>query len=73
MRIIDRIVILGNGFNEENKMVRKTFLEVLIPKWLSAYNGDFLKLINAIKLDADEHDIKLTASVSEKVLEVLFK
>ncbi|XP_019880446.2 condensin complex subunit 3 isoform X2 [Aethina tumida] len=71
-KIVERQSILSSGFSESNKQVRKVFIGNLLPKWLTYYNGNYLQFLSALKLDADEHDIEVTASLSRQVMEVFF-
>ncbi|XP_023312044.1 condensin complex subunit 3 isoform X1 [Anoplophora glabripennis] len=71
-KIITRQQILQCGFNDDSEQVRTVFLEKLFPKWLSAYNDNFLEFLRSLKLDADENDIINTQKISEKVMEVFF-
>lgn len=72
-KIITRQQILQCGFKDDNKQVRTIFLENLLPKWLIAYNNNFLDFLSGLKLDADEDDIINTQEVSKQVMEVFFR
>ncbi|KAJ8975351.1 hypothetical protein NQ317_000279 [Molorchus minor] len=72
-KIIARQQILKCGFNETNKSAKNVFMENLLPKWLTAYNGNFLSLLAGIKLDADENDILNTEEISKQVMEAFFE
>lgn len=71
-KIVSRQQILHCGFKDDNKEVRKVFLEILFPKWLSAYNDNFLHFLSGLKLDADESDIMNTEEITKKVTEFFF-
>lgn len=73
IRIVERQDILMAGFAETHPSAKKVFLDNLLPKWLSTYDGNILKLLHAIKLDADESDTEKTIKLFERVLEVFFK
>lgn len=73
LRLADRQLLLDVGFHEGHVKVRQYFLEQMLPCWLTSYNGSIVALLNAIKLDASEEDIRRTETLWEKVLKELFK
>ncbi|XP_017774611.1 PREDICTED: condensin complex subunit 3-like [Nicrophorus vespilloides] len=72
-RIQDRQKVLQKLFNEDNKVVKKCFHDVLFPKWLGEYKNDILKFLKSIKLDGDDSDINTVDSLTKNILEVYFK
>ncbi|KAH1015852.1 hypothetical protein HUJ04_007173 [Dendroctonus ponderosae] len=58
---------------ETNPIVKKMFLERLLPSWLSNFNGSYLGVLKSIKLDGEENDISNTEDLSTKIMEVFFK
>ncbi|XP_018322189.1 condensin complex subunit 3 [Agrilus planipennis] len=73
MKIEQRQTVIHSGFKEDNKRVKNSFLNKLLPKWLSCYNGDYLQLLKAVKLDAYETDFEMTEFLNTNLLEVFFK
>lgn len=73
IRIVDRQTILICGFVENHKLAREAFLETLVPKWLTSFNGDFLKFLSDVKLDADEEDLENTVMISKNLVDVFLK
>ncbi|VEN41604.1 unnamed protein product [Callosobruchus maculatus] len=72
-KICDRQDILMCGLNETEMRVRKLFQEELLIKWLNAYEGDFIKLLNSIKIDAEETDMLKTQHIGRSIMDVYFK
>ncbi|XP_030761166.1 condensin complex subunit 3 isoform X2 [Sitophilus oryzae] len=72
-RIIQRQHILWSGFNEQNSVVMKVFLNYFLPKWLSSVKGDYMTFFNAIRLDSDETDVSETRQLSKNLIEVFAK
>uniref|UniRef100_A0AAR5PJ95 Nuclear condensin complex subunit 3 C-terminal domain-containing protein n=1 Tax=Dendroctonus ponderosae TaxID=77166 RepID=A0AAR5PJ95_DENPD len=72
-KIVQRQHILRSGFAETNPIVKKMFLERLLPSWLSNFNGSYLGVLKSIKLDGEENDISNTEDLSTKIMEVFFK
>lgn len=65
--------ILMSGFYERHNIVKIYFQQELVPSWLDAYNGDYLKFLDALKLDSSEEDIKHSEIVCNHVLLLFFK
>nr|CAI5868463.1 unnamed protein product [Callosobruchus analis] len=72
-KIYERQDILMSGLNETHESVRRSFQEDLLIKWLNAYEGDFIKLLNSIKIDAEETDMLKTQHISESIMDIYFK
>nr|CAH7752692.1 unnamed protein product [Callosobruchus chinensis] len=72
-KIYERQDILMCGLNETHEKVRKSFQEDLLIKWLNAYEGDFIKLLNSIKIDAEETDMLKTQHISKSIMDIYFK
>lgn len=73
LKLSDRQHLLDAGFHEGHANVRQYFVEQMLPRWLTSYNGSLVALLNALKLDASEEDIRSTETLWEKVLKELFK
>ncbi|XP_066258373.1 condensin complex subunit 3-like isoform X2 [Euwallacea similis] len=73
LKIAHRRFILKSGFSETNSYVKKSFLEYLIPKWLTQLNKSYLKFLEVIKFDADESDIETTEELSNQIMNVFLK
>lgn len=73
LKINERQSILLSGFNEEDPRLQSVVHETLMPKWLCAYDNDILKLLHALRLDADENDFQQTAKITKLVLEEYFR
>lgn len=73
LKFNERLSILASGFQEEVEVVKKKFLNVLIPKWISAYDENFLKLLNALKLDADDNDFENSDYIFKNLMNIIFK
>ncbi|KAJ8711296.1 hypothetical protein PYW07_008538 [Mythimna separata] len=57
---------------ERSLRVRRVVEEILIPGWLSTFQGNIVDLLKAIRLD-NAHDAKDSQYVAGKLLESLFK
>lgn len=73
LKIKERQNILFCGFNEEDSKLQSIVRETLLPKWLSAFDNNILKLLSALRLDADDNDFQQTAIVIKLVLEEYFR
>lgn len=60
------------GLTERSPRVRRVVEEILIPGWLSTFQGNIIDLLKAIRLD-NAHDAKDSQYVAGKLLESLFK
>ncbi|CAH1964911.1 unnamed protein product [Acanthoscelides obtectus] len=72
-KIYERQDILTSGLNETNEKVKKSFQENLLIKWLNAYEGDFIKFLDSIKIDADEMDMLKTQHISKRLMDIYFR
>jgi hypothetical protein len=61
------------GFNDASEKIRNFVANELLQGWFSSYDSDYLKLMQSIRLDACEEDIKATTHLVELVLRALFK
>lgn len=68
LRIILRQHVLHSGFLETHDQTKRVFLDYLLPKWLSSAEGSFLKFLQWIKLDSNEHDIEQTEFLTQKLM-----
>ncbi|KAK9888126.1 hypothetical protein WA026_000397 [Henosepilachna vigintioctopunctata] len=73
LKIVDRNFILTCGFADNYKKINQIVTEKLLPKWLTAYQGNYLDLLKALKLDADENDIKNFEDLCSNVMDVFLK
>lgn len=60
------------GLTERSHRVRRVVEEILIPGWLSTFEGNIIDLLKAIRLD-NPSDAKDSQYVAGKLLESLFK
>ncbi|XP_048482532.1 condensin complex subunit 3 [Plutella xylostella] len=72
LRVKQRVLTLKVGLTERSPRVRRVVEEILIPGWLSAFQGDMVRLLKAIRLDNGQ-DAKNSQEVAGKLLESLFK
>ncbi|XP_050677293.1 condensin complex subunit 3 isoform X2 [Leptidea sinapis] len=72
LRVKQRILILKVGLTERSPRVRRVVEEILIPSWLSSFQGNIIDLLKAIRLD-NANDAKDSQYVAGKLLEPLFK
>ncbi|KAG6446816.1 condensin complex subunit 3 [Manduca sexta] len=72
LRVRQRVLTLKVGLTERAPRVRRVVEEILIPGWLSSFQGNIIHLLKAIRLD-NAHDAKDSQYVAGKLLESLFK
>ncbi|XP_045453962.1 condensin complex subunit 3 [Melitaea cinxia] len=72
LRVKQRVLTLKVGLTERSPRVRRVVEEILIPGWLSTFQGNIIDLLKAIRLD-NAHDAKDSQYVAGKLLESLFK
>lgn len=72
-KIVERQHVLKCGLAENNMKVKSVFVDNLLVKWLNAYNRNFLELLKALKLDADENDVITTERISKDVLNLMLR
>lgn len=60
------------GLTERCPRVRRVVEEIVIPGWLSSFQGNIIDLLKAIRLD-NAQDAKDSQYVAGKLLESLFK
>ncbi|KAL4711777.1 hypothetical protein ACJJTC_005946 [Scirpophaga incertulas] len=72
LRVRQRVLTLKVGLTERSQRVRRVVEEILIPGWLSSFQGNIVHLLKAIRLD-NAHDAKDSQYVAGKLLESLFK
>ncbi|KAL3272671.1 hypothetical protein HHI36_014135 [Cryptolaemus montrouzieri] len=73
LKIVDRNFILTCAFSDSNKKIQNILNEKLLPKWLISYGGNHLDLLKALKLDADENDLKNFENLCVQVMNVFLK
>ncbi|XP_038212999.1 condensin complex subunit 3 isoform X2 [Zerene cesonia] len=72
LRVKQRLLTLKVGLTERSPRVKRVVEEILIPGWLSTFEGNIVHLLKAIRLD-NAHDAKDSQYVAGKLLESLFK
>ncbi|CAG5044159.1 unnamed protein product [Parnassius apollo] len=72
LKVRHRVLTLKIGLTERSFRVRRVVEEILIPGWLSTFQGNIVKLLKAIRLD-NAQDAKDSQYVAGKLLESLFK
>ncbi|XP_069357217.1 condensin complex subunit 3 isoform X1 [Maniola hyperantus] len=72
MKVRQRVLVLKVGLTERSPRVRRVVEEILIPGWLSSFQGNIIELLKAIRLD-NTQDAKDSQYVAGKLLESLFK
>lgn len=73
LSIVNRQSIIMSGLLDNNDMVRGKFQELLLCKWLNIYESNVINFMCALKLDANEEDIKQTDQIYERLLPIIFK
>lgn len=72
-KIADKQQILLCGFKETNSKVKDAFYGCLLPKWLTAYEGKYLKFMGALKLIVFEEDNKKLTYLCKELIKAFFK
>lgn len=73
LRVVHRFTILEQGLHDASAEVRKTVTSELLPKWFHAYGCNYIKLLSALKIDADETEINRFMKIAKQCLRILFK
>lgn len=67
-----RLVLLSASLDTSNKI--KSYVEsTLIPSWLKHFNDNYHAFMKAVRLDANENDVKGTNILCAFILNTLFK
>lgn len=72
-KVVQRITFLEQGLNDDSDGVRKVVTSVLLPQWLQSYQQKYLALVSALKLDANEMEIKRFIKIARQTLFAIFK
>lgn len=72
-KVIDRITLLEQGLNDRSNTVRETVSLVLLPQWLQSYGGKYIALVAALKINADEIEVKRFVKIAKQCLFALFR
>lgn len=72
-KVVQRCVILEQGLNDHSESVRKVVTGILLPQWVQSYNKNYISLIAALKLDANETEFKRFMKIVRQALPVVFK
>lgn len=72
-KVVQRITILEQGLNDHSDAVRKVVTTVLLKQWLDSYNRQFVQFLSALKMDANDDDVKRYIKVAKLALFEVFK
>lgn len=72
-KVVQRVVFLEQGLNDDSDGVRKVLTTVLLPQWLQSYHRKYIAFVSALKLDANENEIKRFVKIAKQALFVIFK
>jgi condensin complex subunit 3 len=72
-KIVDRIKILTAGLHDRSEMVKKAVYNMLLPKWITAYDNDYAEFIKAIKIDSSDADMISFRTLAQDALITIFK
>lgn len=72
-KVAQRLMLLEQGLNDHSESVKKIVGGVLLPQWLQSYGRQYLTLISALKLDANQEEIQRFVKISKQALHILFK
>lgn len=72
-KVEQRVKFLEQGLNDDSDGVRKVVTSVLLPQWLTSYQRKYVALVSALKLDANENEIKRFVKITKQALFVIFK
>ncbi|KAJ3647227.1 hypothetical protein Zmor_024756 [Zophobas morio] len=73
LKVTQKRDVLQCGLYDSSEKIKKFTTTVLLQYWLESYDDDYLKLIESIRLDACEEDIRITVHLVEQILKALFK
>ncbi|RZC40961.1 condensin complex subunit 3-like, partial [Asbolus verrucosus] len=73
LKVSQRRLIIQCGFLDSSQKVKSFVSTQLLESWLKTYNNNYLQLMESIRLDACEEDIKKTTALVEFILNASFK
>lgn len=73
LKISERLIILENGLNDRCGAVLKAVSNVLLKQWVDAYNKNYMALITALKLYADEEELIRFRKITAQTLQCIFE
>lgn len=73
LTVIQRVIFLEESLNDKSERVRKMVTTVLLPQWFTSYQRKYIALVSALKLDANETEIKRFIIIAKQVLFAIFK
>lgn len=72
-KVVQRIILLEQGLNDESDRVRKMVTSLVLPKWCHSYEKKYIGLIAALKIDSNDVEFKRFANIAKQSLFALFK
>lgn len=72
-KVVQRVTFLEQGLNDNDKSVRKVVTSLLLPQWLQSYQGRYVAFVSALKLDANEGEIKRFVKIAKQAMFAIFE
>lgn len=72
-KVVQRIIFLEQGLNDHSDAVRKVVTSVLLPQWLQSYNRGYISFVSALKIDANDEEVKRFMTIAKQALTEIFK
>ncbi|XP_062540619.1 condensin complex subunit 3 [Armigeres subalbatus] len=71
-KVAQRLTFLEQGLNDHSEAVRKVVKNVMIPQWFESYQKDYVAFVKALKIDADEKELKRFRTTGKLALFEIF-
>uniref|UniRef100_A0A4Y0BE79 Nuclear condensin complex subunit 3 C-terminal domain-containing protein n=1 Tax=Anopheles funestus TaxID=62324 RepID=A0A4Y0BE79_ANOFN len=72
-KIEQRLKFLEQGLNDHSEAVRDVMCNVMIPQWIESYQRDYVRFVEALRLDSDEKEMERFRKAAKTVLMEIFK
>lgn len=72
-KVVQRLTFLEQGLNDHAEAVRKVVTSVLLPQWLQSYNRQYISFVSALKIDANDEEVKRFMKITKQALFEVFK
>uniref|UniRef100_A0A336KV64 CSON015552 protein n=1 Tax=Culicoides sonorensis TaxID=179676 RepID=A0A336KV64_CULSO len=73
LKVVQRIKILDQGLKEQSNLAKQCVSKFLLPNWIEAYEWNYIKFVNALKLDATESELEDFKKTATNSLQEIFK
>lgn len=72
-KVSQRLTFLEQGLFDQSEMARKIVVNCLIPQWLLSYGKNYIAFVSALKLDANDKEVKRFRKITKTTLIEIFQ